>query len=160
MKKLYKYASFIELALTVLSILLMYAPVFKFKGDGSNKNAFISILGMKHGSYSWIEFSFFAMLPYILLFVLLVLVIIFDSKKNIVVNSIKVGLYIVCAVMFFGYINLLNPANTFTLTDIKKLANPQWGHIVTGIICLIAAVFSALELFFDSKSKKAVAKAV
>ena len=146
LKKIIKNASFFELGITVLTILFIYLPVFKF--GSKNKNAFIAIFGFSQGNYSVIDFSFFALLPYLLLFVILVLVIIFDSKMNKTAEIIKALLFIVCGFLFVFYLYLVNPSSILSFKEIKLLLTPSFGHIVSAVLCFIGSLFCIAEIYF------------
>ncbi len=154
MKKLAQYISFIELALAVLVIFSMFLPFFKCVGN--SQNAFQAIIGMKYLSTSLTTFSFMAMIPYILIFVLLVLIIVFDTKKNLVSSIVKCIFFIVIAILFFIYIRLLAPSNAFTLEEIidHKFITTQIGTIISGIICIIGAGVTGLEIYLNLRKNK------
>ncbi len=163
MKKILDHISYIEIAIIAfLIIVCMFFPVCHIAVGNvdENMNAWKAIVGVKNPSSQasikeYTTFSFLCLLPYLLLLVAILLNILFDNKKNIYVDIIKIILYITITILFFMYVRLLNPASYYSsFYELKNRLSPRFGNYVSASFSIILVMLSSLQLYKDFKDNK------
>lgn len=162
MKKFINHISYIEIAIAAFIIVVcMFFPVLHCEAVSvnTNVNSWIAIAGIKDANSKIIPeittFSFLCLLPYLLLALSIVLNILFDNKHNIVIDLVKVLLYIVIALLFINYLNLLTPADYFSsYDDLLTRFTPKWGHYFMFSLTIIMILIECLGLLNDIKLNK------
>lgn len=163
MKKILDHISYIEIAIIAfLIIVCMFFPVCHISVGNvdENVNAWKAIVGVKNPSTKasikeYTQFSFLCLLPYLLLMGMILLNILFDNKKNIYVDIIKIVIYIIITILFFVYVRLLNPASYYSsFYELKNRLSPRFGNYVSASFCIILVILSTMQLIKDFKDNK------
>lgn len=154
MKKFLNNIAIIQIIICVICFFTMYFPVVKVTGgtlQGETYNAFYAIKGVKSGSIDIFKFSFWNLLPYLLLIVIVALDIFLDNKKRLALHIIKLVLFLASSIMLFLFLRLMNPGDIFiNISDmLDRAVSPMYGHYITGSLCALGAITTILEILKD-----------
>ena len=158
MKKILNNLAIIQIVICALCFFSIYFPVVKVKAGTVNKNynAFSTIIGIKADSIVINEFSFWNLLPYLIIIVIIILNIFLDNKKRLVLHIVKASLFLASALLLFFFVRLMNPGDFFvSVNDMLRFVSPLYGHIITGSLCVLGFLITILEILKDVKVIKA-----
>lgn len=162
MKKILNYLSYIEIGICAFIIILgSFFPMFHLEAGSMDQdiNAWLAIAGVESGSISgigkYLDFSFWCLLPFLLLIVLIAINIIYDNRKNIKVDLLRIILLLLTFFLFIFYMRLVNPGPHYNGYDeIKKFLSARWGNYTIAIILVCPIVFEVIKLVNDIKIVK------
>lgn len=162
MKKILNYLSYIEIGICAFIIIIgSFFPMFHLEAGtiDSDINAWHAIAGVESGSSSgigkYLEFSFLCLLPFLFIVAIIVVNVLYDNRKNIKIDLIRLCLLIVTAVMFVFYMRLVNPGPHFnSYSEIAKFLSHTWGNYAIAIILMFPIVCEIIKLIKDIKANK------
>lgn len=160
MEKFIKKISYIEIGILIACVIFMFFP-FIYINVGSidtTANAWHTIFGIDKsttGITSFSSFSILCLLVYILLFIIFLLLVFFDNQANVLIDLVKIVLFLGTGFMFIFYLRLISYNEYFSsYNEVKKFISPRPGNYLSAIACFIGAVLSVIEFVNDIKAKK------
>ena len=109
MEKFIKKISYIEIGILIACVIFMFFP-YIYINVGSidtTANAWHTIFGIDKsttGITSFSSFSILCLLVYILLFIIFLLLVFFDNQANVLIDLVKIVLFLGTGFMFIFYL--------------------------------------------------------
>lgn len=151
-KKLLNNIAIIQIVLCVLVFISMYIPIIHVRAGtiDQNYNTFLALTGVTDtkANKEFFVFSFWALLPYLLILVVILLNVVIDNKKNVIVHIIKALLLLISAIMILNFKSLMKPSEDYTV-DLLRFVTYRPGRIITPIIIFINFLTTIFEILMD-----------